>query len=71
MSKNVIIFGKETCPYTNKACEIYARRGFTVEYLEVTKDEALLQQMLVYTEGKRVVPVIVEGENVSIGYGGT
>ena len=71
MRKSVTIFGKDTCPYTKRACEIYARKGYAVEYLEVTKDKGLLQQMLGHSEGKRAVPVIVEGEKVSIGFGGT
>jgi hypothetical protein len=30
-----------------------------------------LQEMLVHTAGGREVPVIVEGKEVTIGYGGT
>ncbi len=30
-----------------------------------------MNAMLRYSSGARLVPVIVEGENVSIGYGGT
>lgn len=32
---------------------------------------ANLQRMLSYTKGGRDVPVIVEGDKVTIGYGGT
>lgn len=31
----------------------------------------MLQEMLTYSKGERKVPVIVEGEKVTIGYGGT
>ncbi len=31
----------------------------------------MLQEMLVYSKGERKVPVIVEGEKVTIGYGGS
>ncbi len=31
----------------------------------------MLQEMLVYSKGERKVPVIVEGEKISIGYGGS
>jgi len=37
----------------------------------VLKDRALLEEMLKYSKGDRSVPVIVEGSNVEIGYGGT
>jgi hypothetical protein len=30
-----------------------------------------MEEMLRYTGGRREVPVIVEGEKVTIGYGGT
>jgi hypothetical protein len=30
-----------------------------------------MKQMLVYTKNSREVPVIVEGEKVTIGYGGS
>jgi glutaredoxin len=30
-----------------------------------------LQEMLKYSKGARIVPVIVEGDKVTIGYGGS
>ena len=67
----VIIFGKDSCPYTLAAREEYAPRGADLEYVDVTKDAAGMQRMLVYSKGKRRVPVIVDGEQVQIGFGGT
>jgi hypothetical protein len=37
----------------------------------VKKSRPLLDEMLVHTRGSRRVPVIVEGANVTVGYGGT
>jgi len=37
----------------------------------VKKSADELNRMLDYTEGRREVPVIVENERVTIGYGGT
>jgi glutaredoxin 3 len=71
MDHDVIIFGKRTCPYTAKAREIYERKGLSVEYIDVIEDELALGDMLTYSDGKRLVPVIVEGEKVSVGFGGT
>jgi glutaredoxin len=42
-----------------------------VEYVNVKKDRAGLERMLAHTAGRRDVPVIVEGEKVTIGWGGT
>ena len=42
-----------------------------VEYINVKKSAADLQRMLEYSQGRRAVPVIVEGDRVTIGFGGT
>jgi len=40
-------------------------------YIDVKSDPAGLQEMLKLSGGARQVPLIVEGKNVTIGYGGT
>ncbi|HEV3057315.1 MAG TPA: UXX-star (seleno)protein family 1 [Vicinamibacterales bacterium] len=67
----VTIFGKDGCPYTQAAREDYERRGVPFDYINVKKDAAALDRMLQYSKGRRAVPVIVEGERVTIGFGGT
>jgi hypothetical protein len=42
-----------------------------VDYVNVKKNAADLQRMLACTGGRRDVPVIVEDEKVTIGYGGS
>jgi len=37
----------------------------------VKKDRKKLDEMLKFSSGKRMVPVIVKGQEVTIGYGGT
>jgi arsenate reductase-like glutaredoxin family protein len=37
----------------------------------VQADKKKLEEMLAHTGGVRKVPVIVEGEKVSVGYGGS
>lgn len=41
------------------------------EYLNVKKNPGDLERMLAYSKGHRNVPVIVDGEKVTIGFGGT
>jgi glutaredoxin 3 len=41
------------------------------QYVNVKKDAAALERMLGYSGGRRVVPVIVDNGNVTIGFGGT
>ena len=67
----VLIFGTDTCPYTQAARDDYARRGAEVQYFNVKKNPGDLKRMLDYSKGRRLVPVIVEGDAVTIGFGGT
>ena len=67
----VTIFGKDTCPYTQAARDHYAAAAVAVEYFNVKKNPADLERMLGYSRGRREVPVIVDGDKVTIGFGGT
>jgi len=40
-------------------------------YYDVHEDPSKLQEMLKYSKGARQVPVILEGDKVKIGHGGT
>jgi len=67
----VLIFGKDSCPYTQAARDHYDSKGTPVEYFNVKKSAADLDRMLGYSRGERRVPVIVEGDKVTVGFGGT
>jgi glutaredoxin len=67
----VVIYGKDSCPYTQAARDDYERRGVPFDYINVKKNAAELDRMLTYTLGRRAVPVIVEDGKVTIGFGGT
>jgi glutaredoxin 3 len=66
----VLIFGKESCPYTRAAREDYAGRGVPFQYVNVKKNPAELARMLEFSQGRRVVPVIVDDGKVTIGFDG-
>jgi glutaredoxin len=44
--------------------------GNRAEYFDVKSDSSKLEEMLRYSDGVRKVPVIVEGAQVTVGYGG-
>ena len=71
MADDVLIYGKDSCPYTAAAVEDYQARKAPYRYINVKKDPAELQHMLGLTGGRRQVPVIVEAGRVTIGFGGT
>ena len=68
MAQKIIIYGKAGWPYTDKARLVYANRA---EYVNVKDDPKKLEEMILLTKGVRKVPVIVEGETITIGYGGS
>jgi glutaredoxin len=71
MADEVLIYGKDSCPYTAAAIEDYQARKVPYRYINVKKDRAELDHMLKLTGGRRQVPVIVEAGHVTIGFGGT
>jgi len=68
MSEKIIIYGKEGCPYTSDARAAY---GENAEYIDVKADINRLDEMLRLTKGVRKVPVIIEDDKITIGYGGS
>jgi glutaredoxin 3 len=71
MADEVLIYGKDSCPYTQAAIDDYRARQVPFRYVNVKKDRAELDKMLALTRGRRQVPVIVEQGRVTIGFGGT
>ncbi len=67
MSEKIMIYGKSGWPYTTKAREAFKDH----EYIDVKMDSSKMDEMLKYSGGQRKVPVIVEGEKVTVGYGGS
>jgi len=41
-----------------------------VEYIDVLANDDDMKEMLKFSDGTRQVPVIVDGENIAIGFGG-
>jgi glutaredoxin len=71
MAEEVLIYGKDGCPYTVAARDDCKERGVPFRYINVKKDAAALEHMLALTKGQRRVPVIVEQGRVTVGFGGT
>ena len=70
VSEKVLIFGKDAWPYTRAARAAYAKQEKEVEYFNVVSNPGQLDKMLKHSKGERKVPVIVEGQSVSIGFEG-
>jgi len=67
MKEKVIIYGKAGWPFTRDARSAYSN----AVYVDVREEAGKLEEMLRLSNGARKVPVIVEGDKVKIGYGGS
>jgi len=70
MADKILIYGKDTWPYTKAAREAFKKQGEKVEYHDVRQDADKLKDMLEYSDGVRKVPVIVDQDKVTIGFDG-
>ena len=71
MSEKILIYGKDTWPYTTatrEACD--KKEGREVEYYDVRFDADKMKDMLKYSDNARRVPVIVDRDKVTIGFNG-
>ena len=68
MAEKIIIYGKAGWHFTSNARSAY---GDDAQYIDVKADKRNLEEMLKLSGGVKEVPVIVKGEKVTIGHGGT
>lgn len=66
MTEQILIYGKIGCPHTNRARAAIEDHRF----IDVLENPANLEEMLQLSDGKRRVPVIVSGKEVSVGFNG-
>jgi glutaredoxin len=70
MNMRIKIYGKEKCPFTKAAREDYEKQGIPFDYIDVLANAEDLEKMLTLSNGQRRVPVIVEGDAVTVGFRG-
>ncbi len=63
--QKILIYGTATCHFCVQAREAYKDRAV---FIEVDKDAERLREMLTLSGGRRQVPVIVEGDKVTLGF---
>jgi len=67
---DVVIYTKEGCPYCATAKKQYTERGIAFKEIDIHAVKGAKEEVLKLTAGKRIVPVIVENGNVTVGFGG-
>ncbi len=66
----ITIYVKDGCPYCAAAMKHYREQGIDFEEINILKVAGAKEKVIELAKGERVVPVIVEGENVTVGFGG-
>jgi glutaredoxin len=69
-SGEIEIFVKTGCPYCRALKRKMERDGTAFVEHEVQTDPAAMQRMLALNDGRRNVPTILKGEEVSVGFHG-
>ncbi len=67
---DVIIYTKTGCPYCAAAKKYYAEQGTPFTEVNVHDTPGAMEKALELSHGKRIVPIIVEGSEVKLGFGG-
>ena len=66
----VTIYTKPGCPYCASAIDDMERRSVSYTEHNVKQDSSALKRMLELNGGRRQVPTIVRGEQVTVGFNG-
>ncbi len=70
MSQKVKIYTKAGCPYCAAAKEDFKKRYVDFEEINLSEEPLKISEM-VKLSGGRQVPVIVQGDNLTVGFGGS
>ncbi len=62
--KNIIIYGRDTCPHTRRARDAYPDATF----YDILADPAKLDEMVKLSNGIQKIPVLVVDGKVEIGF---
>ena len=67
---DVIIYTKKGCPYCAAAKKHYTDEGVSFEEIDVHDTPGALDKVNELSEGRNIVPIVVDQGKVSVGFGG-
>lgn len=67
MTDKITIYGTGTCPFCNQARAAYGDKAI---FIDIDESPQKLDEMLTFSKGEMRVPVIIEGDRVTIGFAG-
>ena len=69
-TSTIIIYSHPDCTYSSAAKDDYRSRGVKFDEIDVSLHPEAVPELERLTGGERITPVIVEGEEVIVGYHG-
>jgi len=66
----VVIYTKTGCPYCAAAINDFNNKGISYTEINITEKPEMKSKLLELTGGEPIVPVIVQMDQVKIGFGG-
>lgn len=70
MPEKVVIYTKPGCPYCAAARQDLEERGVTYEEISTKDNPKAVAEVMRLSDGKGIVPILVSGEEVKVGFGG-
>ncbi len=68
--QNVIVYTKPGCPYCVAALKDLKEHGVPYEEVSTKDNPKALEEVMRLSKGKGIVPIIVSGNEVKVGFGG-
>lgn len=66
----VTMYTKPGCPYCAAARDHYNNKGIAFDEIDVIDNPEAQKKVLELSGGKKIVPVVVDGEDIKIGWNG-
>jgi glutaredoxin 3 len=70
MPQKVVIYTKPGCPYCAAAKQDLEERGVLYEEISTEDNPKAVEEIMRLSDGNGIVPILVSGEEVKIGFGG-
>jgi glutaredoxin 3 len=68
--QKVVIYTKPGCPYCAAARQDLEERGVPYEEISIENNPKAIKEVMRLSNGKGIVPILVSGEEVKVGFGG-
>jgi len=70
MPEQVIIYTKPGCPFCAEAKQDLEERGVPYKEMSIEGNPKVAEEVMRLSDGKGIVPILVAGEEVKVGFGG-